>query len=98
MQSSFSIFRNDTQQVLALGVMGYDNAKQLASDLRKRHGLKFDQVRFKKERVGTGSSGRRTGGQTFSGGRVDIAKNYNPSMRGHFRGVSYSDGSYADLD
>ncbi|QNI92665.1 hypothetical protein SynBOUM118_02332 [Synechococcus sp. BOUM118] len=97
-QSSFYIFRTDTQQVLAKGVVGYDNAKQRASYLRKRHGLKFDQVRFKKEGAKTGGSGRRTGGQTFRGGRVDTAKNYNPSKRGHFRGVNYPDGSYADLD
>lgn len=97
-QSSFYVFRTDTQQVLARGVVGYDNAKQRASYLRKRHGLKFDQVRFKKERVATGPSGRRTGGQTYRGGRIDTARNYNPSKRGRFRGVSYSDGSYADLD
>jgi hypothetical protein len=99
---SFYIFRTDTQQVLAKGVVGYDNAKDRASYLRKRHGLKFDQVRFKKERVATGrSSGaaaRRTGGQTYRGGRIDTSRNYNPSKRGRFRGVSYSDGSYADLD
>ena len=45
-QSSFYIFRTDTQQVLARGVVGYDNAKQSASYLRKRYGLKFDQVRL----------------------------------------------------
>ena len=97
-QSSFYIFRTDTQQVLAKGVVGYDNAKDRASYLRKRHGLKFDQVRFKKEGAKTGGSGRRTGGQTFRGGRVDTAKNYNPSKRGNFRGVHHPDGSYGDLD
>ena len=97
-QSSFYVFRTDTQQVLARGVIGYDNAKQRASYLRKRHGLKFDQVRFKKEGAKTGGSGRRTGGHTFRGGRVDTSRNYNPSKRGHFRGVNYPDGSYADLD
>ena len=39
----------------------------------------------------------RSGG-TYRGGRVDTAKNCNPSKRGYFRGVNYSDGSYADLD
>ena len=97
-QSSFYIFRTDTQQVLARGVIGYDNAKQRASYLRKRHGLKFDQVRFKKEGAKTGGSGRRTGGQTFRGGRVDTAKNYNPSKRGYSRGVHHPDGLYGDLD
>jgi len=97
-QSSFYIFRTDTQQVLAKGVVGYDNAKDRASYLRKRHGLKFDQVRFKKEGAMTGGSGRRTGGQTYRGGRVNTTRKYNPSRRGYFRGVNYSDGSYADLD
>ena len=55
-QSSFYIFRTDTQQVLAKGVVGFNNANQRASYLRKRHGLKFDQVRFKKERMATGRS------------------------------------------
>ena len=71
---------------MAKGVVGYDNAKDRASYLRKRHGLKFDQVRFKKERVATGrslgASARRTGGQTYRGGRIDTSRNYNPSKRG----------------
>ena len=87
---------------MAKGIVGYDNAKDRASYLRKRHGLKFDQVRFKKERVATGrtsgASGRRTGGQTYRGGRIDNSKSYNHSKRGHFRCVNYPDGSYADLD
>ena len=97
-QSSFYIFRTDTQQVLAKGVVGFDNAKQRASYLRKRHGLKFDQVRFKKERKAAAPSNYGRSGGTYRGGRVETSRNYNPSKRGRFRGVSYSDGSYADLD
>ena len=97
-QSSFYIFRTDTQQVLARGVVGYDNAKQRASYLRKRYGLKFDQVRFKKERKAAPPSNYGRSGGTYRGGRIDTAKNYNPSKRGRFRGVNYPDGSYADLD
>ena len=97
-QSSFYIFRTDNQQVLARGVVGFDNAKQRASYLRKRHGLKFDQVRFKKERKAAASSNYGRYGGTYRGGRVETSRNYNPSKRGRFRGVSYSDGSYADLD
>ena len=97
-QSSFYIFRTDNQQVLARGVVGFDNAKQRASYLRKRYGLKFDQVRFKKERKAAGSSNYGRSGGTYRGGRVETSRNYNPSKRGRFRGVSYSDGSYADLD
>ena len=97
-QSSFYIFRTDTQQVLAKGVVGFDNAKQRASYLRKRHGLKFDQVRFKKERKAAAPSNYGRSGGTYRGGRVETSRNYNPSKRGRFRGMSYSDGSYADLD
>ena len=97
-QSSFYIFRTDTQQVLARGVVGFDNAKQRASYLRKRHGLKFEQVRFKKERKAAAPSNYGRSGGTYRGGRVETSRNYNPSKRGRFRGVSYSDGSYADLD
>lgn len=97
-QSSFYIFRTDTQQVLARGVVGFDNAKQRASYLRKRHGLKFDQVRFKKERKAAAPSNYGRSGGTYRGGRVETSRNYNPSKRGRFRGVSYSDGSYANLD
>ena len=97
-QSSFYIFRTDTQQVLARGVVGFDNAKQRASYLRKRHGLKFEQVRFKKERKAAAPSNYGRSGGTYRGGRVETSRNYNPSKRGRFRGVSYSDGSYANLD
>ena len=112
--SSFYIFRTDNNQVLARGVRGYDAAKARASDLRKRFGLKFDQVRFKVERkpgLNTsttkstspsrnyyGKATRRGGSGTYRGGRIDTASNFNPSKRTRFRGVSYSDGSYADLD
>ena len=97
-QSSFYIFRTDNQQVLARGVVGFDNAKHRASYLRKRHGLKFDQVRFKKERKAAAPSNYGRSGGTYRGGRVETSRNYNPSKRGRFRGVRYSDGSYADLD
>ena len=97
-QSSFYIFRTDTQQVLAKGVVGFDSAKQRPTYLRKRHGLKFNQLRFKKERKAAASSNYGRSGGTYRGGRVETSRNYNPSKRGRFRGVSYSDGSYADLD
>ena len=97
-QSSYYIFRTDNQQVLARGVVGFDNVKQRASYIRKRHGPKFDQVRFKKERKAAASSNYGRSGGTYRGGRVETSRNYNPSKRGRFRGVSYSDGSYADLD
>ena len=73
----------------------------MTTQIRKRMGLKFDEIKFKKERsmrTDYGYSGRRTGGQNYRGGRIDTSRNYNPSKRRYFRGVNYSDGSYADLD
>jgi len=47
---SFYIFRTDTQAVLARGIQGFEAAKARANQLRKSHGLKWDQVKFKAER------------------------------------------------
>ena len=46
----FYIFRTDNRQVLARGVVGYEEAKDKANELRKKYGLKWDQVSFKSER------------------------------------------------
>jgi hypothetical protein len=47
---SFYIFRTDTNAVLARGIQGFEAAKARANQLRKSHGLKWDQVKFKAER------------------------------------------------
>lgn len=47
---SFYIFRTDTNAVLARGIQGFEAAKSRANQLRKSHGLKWDQVKFKAER------------------------------------------------
>jgi hypothetical protein len=47
---SFYIFRTDTNAVLARGIQGFEAAKTRANELRKHHGLKWDQVRFRSER------------------------------------------------
>ena len=31
-------------------------------------------------------------------GRIEYSKRYNPSKRGYFKGITYEDGTYADLD
>jgi len=95
--NSFYIYRTDTNMVLARGVQGYEAAKDKANELRKRYGLKWDMVKFKAEKNKSATPSRPTGG-SYRGGRIDTASRYNPSKRGRFRGVSYSDGSYADLD
>jgi len=57
---SFYIFRTDTNAVLARGLQGFEAAKSRANELRKSHGLKWDQVKFKAER-GYQSSGGSDG-------------------------------------
>jgi hypothetical protein len=57
---SFYIFRTDTNAVLARGIQGFEAAKTRANQLRKSHGLKWDEVRFKAER-GNQSSGGASG-------------------------------------
>ena len=87
----FYIFRTDTQQVLARGVMGYDAAREKANQIRRQQGLKWDQVSFKSEK-------KSRSGDVSSGGRLDVARNYNPSKRGRFRGYYDKQGNFHDLD
>jgi hypothetical protein len=60
-EHSFYVFRTDTNAVLARGIQGFETAKVKANQLRKLHGLKWDQVRFKVER---GNHGTATGAAT----------------------------------
>lgn len=62
--SSFYIFRTDTNVTLAKGVVGYDAAKDTANQLRKKYGLKWDQVSFKKERSHQSKQRRRVSADT----------------------------------
>ena len=97
----FYIFRTDTQQVLARGVMGYDAARDRATQIRRQHGLRWDQVSFKSEKMSSGSYGRHPASSMAgapSGGRMDVARRYNPSKRGRFRGYYDKDGNYHDID
>ena len=92
--NSFYIYRTDTNAVLARGVQGYEAAKDKANQLRKKYGLKWDNVKFKAER----NQASRSSFPSYRGGRISTASRYNPSKGGRFRGGSYADGSYADLD
>jgi hypothetical protein len=58
---TFYIFRTDTNAVLAKGIQGFEAAKARANQLRKSHGLKWDQVKFKAER---GNSAGAAGGSS----------------------------------
>ena len=89
----FLIYRTDTGAVLARGIYGFESAKAKANELRKRYGLKWEDVKFKADR-----NPQRGTYQRRQGGRVDYASNYNPSKRGRFRVRINPDGSTADID
>ena len=98
---SFYVFRTDTNAVLARGIQGFEAAKTRANELRKHHGLKWDQVAFKKESKPTGAksaSGAPSSRTRSTPIRYDRSSGYNPSKRGHFRGYYGTDGSYHDID
>ena len=102
---SFYVFRTDTNSVLARGIQGFEAAKSKANDLRKQNKLKWDQIQFKAERqtptpkqFGVSKDGRTYTNDRGDTGRVDYARNYNPSKGRRFRGAYDKDGNYADID
>ena len=59
---TFYVYRTDTNAVLARGIQGFEAAKSRANQLRKSHGLKWDQVKFKAERgTQAGAAGGSSG-------------------------------------
>jgi len=56
-EHSFYVYRTDINAVLARGIQGFEAAKSRANELRKSHGLKWDEVKFKAERGNQGSGG-----------------------------------------
>lgn len=56
-EHSFYVYRTDTNAVLARGIQGFEVAKERANQLRKSHGLKWDEVKFKSERSNQSSGG-----------------------------------------
>jgi hypothetical protein len=102
-ESTFYIYRTDTNSVLARGVQGFEQAKKRASDLRKRYQLSFDQVKFKSERGGGSQAGISRSGSTFtnsSGQRypIEYSRRVNPSKGRKFRGYTDSSGNFHDID
>ena len=91
--AEFVIFNKKTRAVLGTA-RGFDQAKTKASSIRKQRGLKFDDVSFMTSRRFYG----RTSAALSGGRRIEHAPRYNPSKRGHFRGVWDTQGNYADLD
>jgi hypothetical protein len=63
-EHTFYIFRTDTNAVLARGIQGFEAAKSRANQLRKSHGLKWDQVRFKAERGNAAGAAAGSAGTT----------------------------------
>ena len=61
-EHSFYVYRTDTNAVLARGIQGFEAAKNRANELRKSHGLKWDEEKFKSERGNQSSGG--SGGST----------------------------------
>ena len=103
--STFYIFRTDTQTVLAKGITGYEQAKERANRFRKAMNLRWVQIQFKAERqtptpkqFGVSADGRNYTNARGETGRVDYARNYNPSKGRRFRGAYDKDGNYADID
>jgi len=101
-ESTFYIYRTDTNAVLARGVPGFEAAKTKANQLRKSQGLKWDQVKFKAERAqkpfGVSADGRSFTNAYGQQGRMDYARNYNPSKGRRFSGYYDQQGNYHDLD
>ena len=58
-ESTFYIYRTDTNAVLARGINGFEAAKARANQIRKTQNLKWNQVKFKSER-GLQGAGRTT--------------------------------------
>ena len=52
--STFYIFRTDTNAILARGITGYESAKAQSNKIRKQLGLKWDQVSFRSEKKPVG--------------------------------------------
>ena len=103
---SFFVYRTDTNGVLARGIFGYEEAKRRADLIRKQQGLPWSVVKFKAERKvqkPAAQFGVSAGGQNFTNasrqrGRVDYARNFNPSKGRRFRGYTDSSGNYHDID
>ena len=104
-ENTFYVYRTDTHTVLAKGIKGYEQAKERANRFRKAMNLRWDQIQFKAERqtstpkrFGVSADGRTYTNARGETGRVDYARNYNPSKGRRFRGAYDKDGNYADID
>ena len=101
-ESTFYIFRTDTQTVLAKGIKGYEMAKNRANRFRQAMNLRWDQITFKAERKIPQKFGVSPNGRTFTNargdtGKVDYANRFNRSKGSRFKGYTDSQGNFHDL-
>jgi len=102
-ESTFYIFRTDTQTVLAKGIKGYQQAKDRANRFRQAMNLRWDQISFKAERKVPQKFGVSPNGRSFTNargetGKVDYANRFNRSKGSRFKGYTDSQGNYHDID
>jgi len=102
-ESTFYIFRTDTQTVLAKGIKGYEQAKNTANRFRQSMNLRWDQISFKAERKVPQKFGVSPNGRSFTNargdtGKVDYANRFNASKGRRFRGYTDFQGNYQDID
>jgi len=101
-ETTFYVFRTDTQTVLAKGIKGYEAAKNRANRFRQAMNLRWDQISFKAERKVPQKFGVSPNGRSFTNargntGKVDYANRFNPSKGRKFRGYTDSQGNYHDI-
>ena len=102
-ENTFYVFRTDNNSILARGIKGFEAAKERASQIRKSHNLKWDQVKFKAERKPATQFGVSGDGKTFTNAHgqrsaVQYARSYNPSKGRRFRGYTDAHGNFNDID
>ena len=101
-ETSYYIFRTDTNAVLARGVKGFEAAKKKADQVRQSHGLNWNEVKIKAERrekqFGVSPDGRSFTNAYGQQGRMDYARNVNSSKVRRFRGYYDQQGNFHDLD
>ena len=101
-ESTFYVFRTDTQTVLAKGIKGYEAAKNRANRFRQAMNLRWDQISFKAERKIPQKFGVSPNGRSFTNargdtGKVDYANRFNRSKGSRFKGYTDSQGNFHDL-
>jgi hypothetical protein len=94
-ETVFYVYRTDNNSVLMSNIDGFEAAKEMANRLRQKHGLKWDQVKFRK--MG-GVQGRSFTDGSGNSHRVEYAPRVNPSKGRRFRGCYDKEGNYHDLD